>query len=94
LKLAESTLSIKVLAGENVNTNVVSLGESMDTDVTFGDENKPRYPPIFRFGAYVFKYIGRSDLGHSNCRGVAIKEFVNRSYVSYSLQIACEPIDN
>src|SRR3990170_3394072 len=46
LKIDDGRLSIEGLAGEDVNPHIPPLGESMDTDVAFSDENKPGPPPV------------------------------------------------
>jgi hypothetical protein len=57
LKLPDSMLGVKFLAGKDIDVDIAPLREGVDADVAFGDEDESGDTPILGLGADVSCYL-------------------------------------
>jgi hypothetical protein len=87
-------LGVELLAGENVDIDVGTLGESVDANMALRYEDKSRDPPIFGFGADVFGNLWGRDLCHPDLRGINVEELVDEINILHFLDVTSVAIDD
>ena len=94
LKVSNDLLGVKLLAGEDVDIEVGTLGESVDANMALRYKDKSRDAPIFGFGADVLGNLWGRDLCHPDFRGISIQELVDEINILHFLGITTVAIDN
>ncbi len=94
LKVSNGLLGVKLLAGEDVDIDVGTLGESVDANMALRYEDKSRDTPIFGFGADVLGNLWGRDLCHPDLRGINVEELVDEINILHFLDVTSVAIDD
>ena len=94
LKVSNGLLGVKLLAGEDVDIDVGTLGESVDANMALRYKDKSRDTPIFGFGADVLGNLWGRDLCHPDLRGINVEELVDEINILHFLDVTSVAIDD